>query len=88
MASEWPPSTGELWFTMERWPETGTDPEVPGGSWVTILKGQAMGHEGGCWGVGIWWKGEVLGPNGVTFIKAVKGDLIPGDDPRICAPAA
>ena len=35
-----------------------------------------------------WWRGEVLGPNGVAWIKAVEGDLIPGDDPRICAPAA
>jgi hypothetical protein len=33
----------------------------------------------------IWWRGEVLGPHGVAFIKAIEGDLIPGDDPRLQA---
>lgn len=75
----WPPRPGQLWMAAERWPATGVDPEVPGGSWVTILEGEAR------WDpvtTAIWWRGEVLGPNGVAFIKAVEGDLLPADDPR------
>jgi hypothetical protein len=79
----WPPKKGELWMAAERWPETGTEPGIPGGAWLTILKGEARwdpiarAH---------WWRGRVLGPNGVTWINAVEGDLIPGDDPRLGAP--
>jgi hypothetical protein len=79
----WPPKKGELWMAAERWPETGTEPGIPGGAWLTILKGEARwdpiarAH---------WWRGRVLGPNGVTWINAVEGDLIPGDDPRLRAP--
>ena len=80
----WPPRPGQLWMAADRWPATGIDPEVPGGSWVTILKGTARfdplsrAH---------WWRGEVLGPNGVAWISAAEGDLLPGDDPRIAGAA-
>ena len=80
---KWPPREGELWMAAGRWPETGIEPEIPGGAWVTILKGGprwdpvSQAH---------WWRGEVLGPNGVAWISAVEGDLIPGDDPRLRAP--
>ena len=80
---EWPPKRGELWLAAERYPATGLNPEIPGGSWVTILSGEARfypptGER--------WWRGEVLGPDGISAIKAVEGDLLPGTDPRLVAP--
>jgi hypothetical protein len=72
-------------MAAERWPATGVEPEIPGGAWLTILRGEARfdpvarAH---------WWRGEVLGPLGIAWINALEGDLIPGDDPRLCAPAA
>jgi hypothetical protein len=78
----WPPRHGQLWLAAERWPATALEAEIPGGAWVTIMEGEAA------WdpvSMTIWWRGEVLGPNGVTFIKAIEGDLIPGDDPRLQA---
>jgi hypothetical protein len=68
-----------------RWPATELEAEIPGGAWLTILKGTArfdpvaQAH---------WWRGTVLGPHGIAWINAVEGDLIPGDDPRLCASAA
>lgn len=82
MASDWPPRAGELWMAAERWPATWAGPEIPGGSWVTILNGEGMTDRGAN-----WWRGEVLGTNGVTFIKAAKGDLLPADDPRFAGAA-
>ena len=83
MVTEWPPKKGELWMAAERYPATGLNPEIPGGSWVTILSGEARfypptGEH--------WWRGEVLGPDGISAIKAVEGDLLPGTDPRLVAP--
>ena len=79
----WPPRLGELWMAADRWPATALEAEIPGGAWVTILRGEArfdpVIHT-------TWWTGEVLGPCGVAYIKAVEGDLIPGDDPRLRAP--
>ena len=75
----WPPKEGELWMAAERWP---TSPPVPGGAWVTILGGVTRFEAGT---QTLWWRGKVLGPYGVTWIKAAEGDLIPGDDPRLCA---
>ena len=80
MATEWPPRAGELWMAAERWPIT---PPVPGGSWVTILRGEARFDPVAR---SLWWQGEVLGPHGISFIKAAEGDLIPADDPRLEAP--
>jgi hypothetical protein len=80
---KWPPREGELWMAAERWPETGIEPEIPGGAWVTILNGSprwdpvSQAH---------WWRGEVLGPHGIAWINALEGDLLPGDDPRLQAP--
>ena len=71
-------------MAAERWPATGVDPEIPGGAWVTILNGGATfdpAHEV------LWWRGEVLGPNGVAFIKAVEGDLLSAGDPRFAGAA-
>ena len=70
-------------MAAERYPATGLNPEIPGGSWVTILSGEALlltltGQH--------WWRGEVLGPDGISAIKAVEGDLLPGTDPRLVAP--
>jgi hypothetical protein len=81
MASDWPPCAGQLWMAADRWPATGVDPEVPGGSWVTILCGEAMTDPPGLGGAN-WWRGEVLGPHGVAFIKAAEGDLLSASDPR------
>ena len=81
--TEWPPKRGELWLAAERYPATGLNPEIPGGSWVTILSGEALFYPPG--GTH-WWRGEVLGPDGISSIKAVPGDLIPGTDPRLVAP--
>jgi hypothetical protein len=68
-----------------RWPATALEAEIPGGAWVTILRGEARFDP-----IirATWWTGDVLGPRGVARIKAVEGDLIPGDDPRLCASAA
>jgi len=79
MAIEWPPQRGELWMAAERWP---IEPPVPGGVWVTILRGSTRFE---ATTRTLWWQGEVLGPHGVSHIKAAEGDLIPGDDPRLCA---
>ena len=81
MASDWPPRAGELWMAAERWPATGVDPEIPGGAWVTILNGEAMAPPPGAGGTD-WWRGEVLGPGGIAFIKAAEGDLLSAGDPR------
>lgn len=82
--TEWPPKAGELWLAAERYPATGLNPEIPGGSWVTILAGRTVFLLAA--GVNYWWRGEVLGPYGISSIKAVPGDLIPGTDPRLVAP--
>ena len=80
----WPPKKGELWMAAERWPATGVEPEIPGGSWVTILNGSArfdplsQAH---------WWRGAVLGPNGVAWISAAEGDLLSASDPRFAGAA-
>ena len=81
--TEWPPKRGELWLAAERYPATGINPEIPGGSWVTILSGEALFYPPTDTH---WWRGEVLGPDGISAIKAVPGDLIPGTDPRLVAP--
>jgi hypothetical protein len=86
MTSDWPPRAGQLWMAAERWPATGVDPEIPGGAWVTILHGEGMADPPGAGGAN-WWRGEVLGPNGVTFIKAAEGDLLPAGDPRFTGAA-
>ena len=86
MTSDWPPLPGQLWMAAERWPATGTDPEVPGGAWVMILHGEWMADPPGAGGAN-WWRGEVLGPNGVTFIKAAEGDLLSASDPRLAGGA-
>ena len=78
----WPPKAGELWLAAERWPATAVEAEIPGGAWVTILGG---GVTFDSLSFITWWRGEVLGPNGIAWIKAVEGDLIPGDDPRLQA---
>jgi hypothetical protein len=71
-------------MAADRWPGSDFEPGVDGGDMVMVIWGEQKrsveGHP--------WWCGEVLGPAGKRFIKAAEGDLIPGDDPRICAPAA
>lgn len=83
MTAEWPPKRGELWLAAERYPATGLNPEIPGGSWVTILAGEVLFYLSGDTQ---WWRGEVLGPDGISSINAVPGDLIPSTDPRLVAP--
>ena len=68
-------------MAAERWPATAIEAEIPGGSWVTILNGEAMTDPPGAGGAN-WWRGEVLGPLGVAFIKAAEGDLLSSSDPR------
>jgi len=70
-------------MAVDRWPATDLEPGVDGGDLVMVIQGKVMES----W-AGVWWRGEVLAPGGRRFIRAVEGDLIPGDDPRICAPAA
>jgi len=60
------------------------EPGIEGGDLVMVIRSEVMES----WVGPNWWRGEVLAPGGRRFIRAVEGDLIPGDDPRICAPAA
>ena len=78
----WPPQQGQLWLTTERWPQTMFDHEIPGGSMVLILGGEARLDP-------ItrtrWWSGTVLVNDHARWIKATEDDIIPADDPRIHA---
>ena len=89
MAASWPPQRGELWVAADRWPGNGHLVEIPGGTMLVILRG---GRDGGAglteFAGGSWWDGEVLAPGGKRWIKATEDDLIPGDDPRLCALAS
>ena len=80
----WPPEVGQLWMAVDRWPATDLEPGIDGGDLVMVIQGKVMES----WAGPPWWCGMVLGPHGKRFVKAVEGDLVPGDDPRICAPAA
>jgi hypothetical protein len=82
MATEWPPRAGELWMATTRWPGTEFEPPVNGGEMVVVLWGEQKRTVEGY----PWWCGEVIGPAGKRFIKAVRDDLIPADDPRLGAP--
>ncbi len=86
MTTEWPPKAGELWMAADRWPGSEIEPPVNGGDMVMVVWGEEMVDARPSWAV--WWRGEVIGPAGKRFIKAARGDLIPGDDPRICASTA
>lgn len=85
MDSSWPPRPGELWMAASTWPATDLEPEIPGGAWVTILRGEARFDPVTRTP---WWRGTVLGPGGPGWISVEEGELIPGDDPRFRASVA
>lgn len=78
----WPPQAGGLWLAADRWPATLREPGIEGGDLLLVLTGAQRESPDGRTH---WWVGEVLAPAGKRFIRAVEGDLIPADDPRICA---
>jgi len=80
MRYDWMPQKGELWLTMERWPATGVDPEIPGGALVMCLGGTP--HRDVITDT-LWWGGLVLHGGHQRWIKVIQGDLIRADDPRL-----
>ena len=78
----WPPKPGELWMSMEHWPADGGKPPIRGGELVVVISADPRYDRGTA---SLWFKGQVLGPAGLRTIRAIEGDLIPSDDPRIGA---
>jgi hypothetical protein len=80
----WPPKPGELWVAVEHWPPYSEKPAIKEGDFVMVMTWNPDSPCGTTNGR-LWFEGQVLGSAGIRTIRALPGDLIPSDDPRIGA---